>query len=159
MKSWTDHLRVQSRSRVGRWSWTLMKSWTIICGSRRDQEGGRWSWTLMKSWTIICGSRRDQEGGGAGLWWRVGQSFASPGEVKGREVELDSDEELDNHFLLVQARSGGGRWSWTLKRAQEQIKSREVELGSESWTTFCFNCSSAVALRTLSLWLFSATLF
>ena len=34
--------------------------------------------------------RRDQEqGGGAGLSQRVGQSFASPGEIKRREVELD----------------------------------------------------------------------
>ena len=31
-----------------------------------------------------------------------------------------------------------------------ELKSREVELGSESWTTFCFSCSSTVAFfRTL----------
>ena len=111
-----NHLRVQARSRGGRWSWTLMKSWTIICGSRRDQE----------------------EGGGAGLSWRAGQSFAGPGEIKRREVEMDSREELDNH-LRVQARSRGGRWRWTLVKSWTiicgsspvEIKNREVELGSE----------------------------
>ena len=68
---------------------------------------------IIKTWTIICRSRRDQEeGGGAGpgLSRRAGQSFAGPGE----------------------------------------IKRREVELGSESWTTLCFSCFSTVALRTLS---------
>ena len=41
----------------------------------------------MKSWTVICGSRRDQEeGGGAGPSQRVGQSFASPGEIKGGDA-------------------------------------------------------------------------
>ena len=32
-----------------------------------------------------------------------------------------------------------------------EIKSREVELGSESWTALCFSCSSTAVLRTLSL--------
>ena len=41
----------------------------------------------MESWTVICGSRRDQEeGGGAGPSLRVGQSFASPGEIKGDDA-------------------------------------------------------------------------
>ena len=35
---------------------------------------------------------------------------------------------------------------------------RDQELGSERWTTFCFSCSSTVALRTLSLRLCSAQL-
>ena len=68
---------------------------------------------IIKSWTIICWSRRDQEeggGAGTGLSRRAGQSFAGPGE----------------------------------------IKRREVELGSESWTTLSFSCFSTVALRTLS---------
>ena len=60
------------------------------------------------------------------------------------------------------------RKSWTIicgsKRDQEErglaldpqespgkIKNREMELGSESWTTFCFSFSSTIALRTLSL--------
>ena len=43
----------------------------------------------------------------------------SSGEIKRIEVKLDSHEELDNH-LRVQARSRGGRWSWTLKRAQQR---------------------------------------
>ena len=55
----------------------------------------------------------------------------------------------------VQARSRGGRWCWTLKLqgpgeikrrevvldpvvSPEEIMSREVELGCESWTFFCF---------------------
>ena len=34
-------LRVQARSRGGRWStWALIVSRTILCGSRRDQEEG-----------------------------------------------------------------------------------------------------------------------
>ena len=37
--------------------------------------------------------------------------------------------------MWVQARSRAGRW----------------KLGSESWTTLCFSCSSTVALRTLRL--------
>ena len=44
--------------------------------------------------------------------------------------ELDSYEELGYH-LRVQASSRGGRWCWTLKRAQEDIKSREVELNPQ----------------------------
>ena len=35
-----------------------------------------------------------------------------------------------------QARSRGGRWSWTL--SPEEIMSREVELGCESWIFFNF---------------------
>ena len=61
----------------------------------------------------------------------VSLSFAGPGEIKRREVELDS-----------------------LKTARERstiIKSREVELGSESWTALCFSCSSTAVLRTWSL--------
>ena len=38
----------------------------------------------------------------------------------------------------------------------EEMKSREVELGSESWTSFCFGCYSTAVLRTLSLCLCSA---
>ena len=37
--------------------------------------------------------------------------------------ELDSHDELDCH-LRVQARPRGGRWCWTLKRAQERSKVR-----------------------------------
>ena len=43
---------------------------------------------------------------------RAGQSFAGPGEIKRREVMLDPQEN------------------------PEEIKSREVELSSESWTSF-----------------------
>ena len=35
----------------------------------------------------------------------------------------------------------------------EEIMSREVELGCESWTFFPSGCSSAAVQRTLSLWL------
>ena len=54
----------------------------------------------------------------------------------------------------IQARSRGGRWSWTHKLAQtEEIMSREVELGCESWTSFALGqtCSSTAVQRTLSL--------
>ena len=55
---------------------------------------------------------RSRGGRWAGLSRRVGQSFAGPGEIKRREVELDPQE------------------------SPEEIKSREVELGWESWITF-----------------------
>ena len=88
----------------------------------------------------LTGSRRDQEeGGGAG-----------PSTYR------------------VQARSRGGRWCWTLnlqgpgeiKRKEmvldpevspEEIVSREVELGCESWAFFASSCYSTALQRTLSL--------
>ena len=59
-------------------------------------------------------------------------SFVYPDEIKKMEVVLDPQE------------------------SPEKIKSREVELGSESWTSFASGCSSAAVQRTLSLWLRSA---
>ena len=50
-------------------------------------------------------------------------------------------------------RSRGGRWSWTFQVSPEEIMSREVELGCESWTSFASSCSSTAVQRTLSLWL------
>ena len=55
---------------------------------------------------------RSRGGRSAGLSEKVRLSFADPGEVKGREVVLDPQE------------------------SPEEIKSREAELGSESWTSF-----------------------
>ena len=52
-----------------------------------------------------------------------------PGEIKRREVELDPQV------------------------TPEEIMSREVELGYESWTSFTSGCSSTAVQRTLSLWL------
>ena len=58
-------------------------------------------------------SRRDQEEGGElDYHEEVRLSFAGSGEIKRREVVLDPQESL------------------------EEIKCREVELGSESWTSF-----------------------
>ena len=57
--------------------------------------------------------------------WTIICVFAGPDEVRRGEVELDPQE------------------------SPGEIKSWEVELGSESWTTFCFSCSSTVALLTL----------
>ena len=54
-------------------------------------------------------------------------SFAGPGEIKRREVVLDPQV------------------------SPEDIKSREVELGSESWDFFCLSCYSTAVLRTFSL--------
>ena len=69
----------------------------------------------------------------------------------------------------VQARSRGGRWCWALKLqgpgkikrrevvldpvvSPEEIMSREVELGCESWTSvFASSCYSTAVQRTLSL--------
>ena len=50
-----------------------------------------------------------------------------PGEIKRREVELDPQV------------------------SPEEIMSREVELGCESWTSFASGCSSTAVQRTLSL--------
>ena len=47
-------------------------------------------------------------------------------------------------------RSRGGRWSWTFN-SPEEIMSREVELGCESWTSFASSCSSTAVQQTLSL--------
>ena len=52
-----------------------------------------------------------------------------PGEIERREVEV----ELDPHV------------------GPEEIMSREVELGCESWTSFASGCSSTAVQRTLSL--------
>ena len=56
-----------------------------------------------------------------------------PGEMKRREVELDPQV------------------------SPEEIMSREVELGCESWTSFASGCSSTAVQRTLSLWLCQST--
>ena len=63
--------------------------------------------------------------------------------------ELDSHEEFDYH-LRVQARSRG-EVVLDPQESPGQIESREVEMGSESWTALCFSCSSKAVLRTLSL--------
>ena len=39
----------------------------------------------------------------------------------------------------------------------EEIKSREVELGCESWTSFASSCSSTAVQQTSSLWLCPST--
>ena len=47
-----------------------------------------------------------------------------------------------------------------LQVSPEEIMSREVELGCESWTSFassCSSCSSTAVQRTLSLWLCPST--
>ena len=53
--------------------------------------------------------------------------FRVPGEIKRREVELDTQV------------------------SPEEIMSREVELGCESWTFFVSSCYSVALQRTLSL--------
>ena len=52
-------------------------------------------------------------------------------------------------------RSRAWRWSWTL--SPEEIMSKEVELGCESWTSFASGCSSTAVQRTLSLSLCPST--
>ena len=54
-----------------------------------------------------------------------------------------------------QVRSRGGRWSWAV--SPEEIMSREVELGCESWSSFASGSSSTAVQRTLSLWLCPST--
>ena len=53
--------------------------------------------------------------------------YRVPGEMKRREVELDP------------------------QASPEEITSREVELGCESWISFTSGCSSTAVQRTLSL--------
>ena len=65
--------------------------------------------------------KREREGRGVRGDYRV------PGEIKRREVELDPQV------------------------SPEEIMSREVELGCESWTSFASGCSSTAVQRTLSL--------
>ena len=50
-----------------------------------------------------------------------------PGEIERRDVELDPQV------------------------SQEEILSREMELGCESWTSFASGCPSTAVQRTLSL--------
>ena len=59
--------------------------------------------------------------------------YGVPGEIKRREVELDPQV------------------------SPEEIMSREVELGCESWTSYASGCSSTAVQRTLSLWLCPST--
>ena len=56
--------------------------------------------------------------GGAGL------SRESPEEIRRREVELDSQER-------AQKRSGGGWWSWTLRKEPRRDEEQGVELDSQ----------------------------
>ena len=44
-----------------------------------------------------------------------------------------------------------------LQVSPQEIMSREVELGCESWTSFASSCSSTAVQRTLSLWLCPST--
>ena len=63
---------------------------------------------------------------GARLGWHIILKRV-PGEIKRREVELDPQV------------------------SPEEIMSREVELGCESWTSFASSCSSTAVQQTLSL--------
>ena len=70
---------------------------------------------------ILHSHKREREREGGGENNRI------PGKIKRREVELDPQV------------------------STEEIKSREVELGCESWTSFASGCSSTAVQRTLSL--------
>ena len=91
-----NHLRVQARSRGGRWSWTLMKSWTIIfCLSRRDQEEGGGAGP----------SREPRNKSRAGRWsWvrKVGQRFASvvPRQLLYGHCPCDFSPQHLSNFIL-----------------------------------------------------------
>ena len=74
-------------------------------------------------------TRRDQEEGG----------------------ELDFHEEMDNHLRVSPGEIKRREVVLDPQVSPGEIKSRKVKLGSESRTTFCFSCSSAAMLRTVSL--------
>ena len=112
-------LRVQVRSKGGRWNWALIqspgetKSNEVELGSHRELDnhlrvqdrsrGRRWSWIL----------KRAQETSRGGRWsWTLKRA---------------------------QDRSRTGRWSWTLKRAQDRSRTGRWNWALiESWTIFCF---------------------
>ena len=104
---------------------------THFCGSRRDQEEAR-ELDSHEEVTHFRGSRRDQEEGGEmDFHEEVSLSFAGPGETKRRNVVLGPPQE-----------------------SPEDIKSMEVELGSESWTCLLlqlFLNSSAADIVLMSL--------
>ena len=89
--------------------------------SGRDADGSPGS--LLLTWTPTNGHCWDSL---KSLLLLLG--FQSPGEIKRREVSRTVTKKLDFH-LRVLARSRGGRWSWTLKRAQERSRA-----GRWSWT-------------------------
>ena len=108
----------------------------------RDKQEGQWTFGIILqgecshgfvTWepgsSLLCGCLHHSQdslsvmGWGWGGWWSV------PGEIKRREVELDPQV------------------------SPEEIISREVELGYESWTSFTSGCSSTAVQWTLSLWL------
>ena len=57
---------------------------------------------------------------------------------------------LDFH-LRIQARSRGGRWYWIRKRAQERSRAGMWSWAQKVGLIFYFICSSTAVLRTLSL--------
>ena len=108
-----------------------------------------WVWVTPR-WTTSSTTRPSRPLSSRALRWAQSRltEFRWDQEKGG---ELDSHEELDYYRLRVQARSRGGRRCWTLRRAQETSRGGRWSLGSESWTTRCFSCSSTAVLRTLSL--------
>ena len=64
---------------------------------------------------------------------------------------MDSREDLDNHLRVSPGEIKRGKVELDPQESPGEIKCREVEMGSESWTAFCFSCSSTVVLRTSSL--------
>ena len=72
-----------------------------------------------------------------------------PREASARLQARSKDQEI--------LEEGGGA---DLQVSPEEIMSREMELGWESWTSFassCPSCSSTAVQRTLSLWLCPST--
>ena len=80
-------------------------------------------------------SRRDQEEGiELDSHEEVRLSFAGPDEIKRREVSWTLTKKLDAFAGPSEIK----RWEVVLdpQVSPEEIKSREVELGSQSWTSF-----------------------
>ena len=104
---------------------TVQSQSVYTCGSV-TQDRLRWGFTVKRNMRPPP-SRDQEQGGELDSQKETRLSFASPGEIKSREVVLDPQEspgEIKNKG-----------WSWAQK----------VGL------TFCFSCFSTAVLRTLSL--------
>ena len=85
---------------------------------------------MLGAWNLPPANQPTQATDGRSVTVSPGfQTRTKDQEEGGREVELDPQV------------------------SPEEIVSREVELGCESWTSFASGCSSTAVQRTLSLWL------
>ena len=105
----------------------------IFCWSRRDQEEGG-ELDSHKEVRHFCQSRRDQEEGGELDSHEEVRHFCQSRRDQEEGGELDSRDEVRHFCRSRQDQEEGGELDPQV--SPEEIKSREVELGSERWTSF-----------------------